>query len=519
MSPLTSRLPLRARWVIVLLAVGVLVGGIAGEAARVALRRVRQARTATAPRVASTALNVLSITPHSGLIGPKPRDGGALEPYGEGLLLATGEGTFFRLDANPDGNGLTAVRLSLASPHEEGQFQQIQQNPKDATRLRLTDMLLSAEPTGQVYVAHQYWNAQDKCFTLRVSAATLEEGIAAGLEAGDSWRTVFETSPCLPPPLPFDDTETGGRLAWFGGELLLTVGDHGFSGVHGALQLAQSGDNDYGKVLAIDPVSGEHRIVTKGHRNPQGLLVDAEGRIWTSEHGPQGGDEVNLLREGGNYGWPLATYGADYGRTYWPLAPSDHDHGAFIEPVQAFVPSIAASNLIRVESPLFPEWKGDILLAALRHSLYRLRLKHEQVVYVEPIFIGGNVRIRDLTERADGRIFLWTDAGAVFEIAPGSAARAGAAVFDRCRTCHETTPGAETSAPSLRGIVGRRAGAAPGYDYSQALANLDAAWTAEQLDAFLADPDQAVPGSAMQQGRVADPDERRALIEFLKTYR
>lgn len=513
-----GRFLFRARWAIFLLAVGMLIGGLADQTAKFALRRLRRARADAGPRALTTALNVLSITTHRGLIKPRPRDGGAIEPYGDDLLVATGGGAFFRITADAEADELTAERLPIASPHKKGQFEEIQNNPKDATRLRLTDMILSNEAPVRIYVAHQFWNAQDKCFTLRVSAAPLREGGNTALDIQGDWQTVFETAPCLSPAYPFDDTETGGRLAWLGEELLLTVGDHGFSGVHGPLQLAQSDDNDYGKTLAINPTTGAHHILTKGQRNPQGLFVDADRQIWSSEHGPQGGDEVNLLSEGGNYGWPLATYGADYGRIYWPLAPTAHNHGVFTEPVQAFVPSVAVSNLIRVESALFPEWKGDILLATLRQQLYRLRLREQRVVYVEPIFISGDARIRDLTERADGRVFAWTDAGDVFEIAPQSGRPTGAAVFERCSACHESKSGVDAIAPSLRGVVGRSAGAVAGYSYSGALLNLDGQWTEERLDEFLADPDAAVPGSQMAQGRVVDASDRKALIQFLKTY-
>src|SRR5262249_4081638 len=157
----------------------------------------------------------------------------------------------------------------------------------------------------------------------------------------------------------------------------------------------------YGKVLLLDR-SGRHEIFTIGHRNPQGLLVDREHRIWETEHGPQGGDEINLLEKGRNYGYPLVTYGTEYGRYFWPLAPWAHDHGEYTEPVQAFVPSIAISNLIQVDSDLFSEWKGDLLVGSLNtQSVYRVRVRGDRIIYIEQIPVG--VRVRDLAEGSDGR--------------------------------------------------------------------------------------------------------------------
>jgi cytochrome c2 len=280
---------------------------------------------------------------------------------------------------------------------------------------------------------------------------------------------------------------------------------------------SQSADSAYGKVMLLGR-SGGHEVFTTGHRNPQGLLVTPEGRIWVTEHGPQGGDEINLLERGRNYGWPLATYGTEYGRYYWPSAPGQHDHGAFAEPVHAFVPSIAISNLIRVESNAFPEWKHDLLIGSLNTAtLYRARVRDDRVVYVEPIPV--RLRIRDLAEGADGRIMLWTDAGNVAVLSPGPTEPIGSVVFARCRLCHESPPGPESLGPSLRGIVGADVARGSGYRYSPALSKLGGRWTEERLDAFLKNPDAFAPGSLMAAGQVSDDKERRAVIQFLKTYK
>jgi cytochrome c2 len=471
--------------------------------------------------VVSTALKVMSVTVYSNLFDPGTMDrGGAIERYGKSFLLVTGDGAFYTLDWATSGESLVAHRLTLSLPRDPGTA------PADQKRLvavkmhahRVTDIVLdtAAEPPN-VIVAYQEWNAANKCFTVRVAVAALMGTKSEEQSPGEVWKRIFETQPCLPLSQDLQYLESGGRLGWLGDKLLLTVGDFGLGeSVHPPL--SQSDDNSYGKVLLLDR-SGRHEVFSRGHRNPQGLLVDREQRIWLTEHGPQGGDELNLLQKGRNYGWPYATYGTGYGRLFWPLAPGAHDHGEFAEPVHAFVPSIAISNLIRVQSRrVFPEWHDDLLIGSLRaRTLFRARIRDDRVIYVEPIPLG--FRIRDLAEGEDGRILLRTDSGAIVALAAGPTEPVGSVVFEGCRSCHESPPGSESLGPSLKGIVGAAVARESGFQYSSALSQLGGKWTEPRLDAFLSDPNSYAPGSAMAAGQVRDAKERSALIAFLRTYR
>ena len=106
--------------------------------------------------------------------------------------------------------------------------------------------------------------------------------------------------------------------------------------------------------------------------------------IWLTEHGPQGGDELNRIHRGGNYGWPLATYGVQYGTHTWPLAGTVAQTAALEEPFMSWYPSIGPSNLIEVTSPLFEDWRGDLLMTSLRdNSLWRVRVRSDRVVATE----------------------------------------------------------------------------------------------------------------------------------------
>jgi len=467
--------------------------------------------------VATTALKVMSVTVYPNLVGPmKVTSGGAIERYGKSFLVVTGDGDFYVLDWNGSGDALTSRRLALSVPVDRAT------SAADDTLLagqlmaahKVTDMVIDeAAVPAHVFVAYQEWNSSKKCFTVRVAAAAIDD-VPTSEGTGDPWKLIFESSPCVPLSGDFAWLESGGRLAWLGDKLLLTLGDFGLS--HSVPAPSQSADGPYGKVLLLDR-AGHHELFTLGHRNPEGLLVDAE-RIWLTEHGPQGGDELNLLERGHNYGWPFATYGTDYGRLIWPLASPTQDHGEFTEPVFVFPPATGISNLIRVRSPLFSEWKDDLLITSLRaRSLFRVRIRDDRAIYVETIPI--RYRTRDLAEGADGRILLWTQSGRVIALSGAPTEPVGSVVFERCGTCHEAPEDSPMRGPSLKGIVGAKVARERGYAYSRALLDLGGAWTEERLNAFLKDPNTYAPGSRMNPGQVLDENERRAVIAFLRSYR
>ncbi|MEO8135850.1 MAG: PQQ-dependent sugar dehydrogenase [Betaproteobacteria bacterium] len=469
-------------------------------------------------RVFATALNALSVTHLRNLLDPVKENGGGITRYDDGFLLATGSGEIYRLQWESGKNALKALRIPLSAPMDRKTF--LADHPVELRRLRLrvTDIALgNSGDSTKIYLAHQHWNPEGKCFTMRVSAAQLPDRVPKLPVGRPDWTTVFESQPCLTPS-PGDDLESGGRLAWTrDGRLLLTLGDFGFTGLVGPPAMAQAEDNDYGKVLLLD-LAGGREIFTKGHRNPQGLFVDRQGRFWETEHGPQGGDELNLLHRGKNYGWPFLTYGTDYGSTYWPIS-KPVDGKLYEEPVHAFTPSIAISNLIELSgSAMFPEWEGDLLVASLRlQSLYRVRLSGDRVVYVEPIEIGR--RIRDVEQGKDGRIVLWTDEGDIVVLASAVRNTEGARLYGLCSRCHEPIANANPLGPRLRRVVGMSVAAQPGYAYSSALSRLGGSWTDERLDAFLGNPAAYAPGTSMDFAGIPDAADRKALIRYLKSLR
>lgn len=227
------------------------------------------------------------------------------------------------------------------------------------------------------------------------------------------WDVIYETTPCLPIKnlgARFPGHQSGGRIvAYTDEEVLVTVGDFERDGIYGE-EIVSNPNNSYGKLIAINPSTLATRVVSTGHRNPQGLYIDAAGTIWSTEHGPEGGDELNVIRPGADYGWPHVTYGTEYGKYRWTPSATNGEHSGYEIPRYAWVPSIGVSELIGVQSERFDQWKGDLLVASLKaQTLYRMRVREERIVYAEPLAFED--RIRSIAERSDGAIALLFDVG------------------------------------------------------------------------------------------------------------
>ena len=460
--------------------------------------------------IQATARVALAMDYQDGLFPVEDNRGGAIAAVDNGFLVVDAAGHFRRMDWDADTRDLLPRPLSLTPPLNLDEFLADQPPELPPMDFRVTDLLVDARETpARIYVAHQYWNREGQCLTVRVSAAPI-----TATADPTPWQLVYETRPCLPRGSTVHYNQTGGQLAWSpAGELLLTVGDHGYDGVYGDAY-AQDPGVDYGKVLILD-LAGGASWLTRGHRNPQGLLVDTAGRIWEAEQGPKGGDEVNVIEAGRNYGWPLVTYGTEYEGLTWPLGADRGHHGGFAEPVHVFVPSLAVSSLLQVGPGRFAPWQGDLLLGSLRgETLLRLHTRGAEVAYAEPIPVG--LRVRDLAQGRDGRIVLWTDEGVLVVLDTASRASDGAAVYAACSGCHGPNLEGTALGPDLRGLLGRPVASRVGFPYSPAIRRLQGRWTSERLDLFLANPGRYLPGTSMASAGIRDTTSRWALIEFLR---
>jgi len=209
--------------------------------------------------------------------------------------------------------------------------------------------------------------------------------------------------------------------------LFVTLGDH-----FGPRDEAQNLAVDNGKIVRIGPdgaiprdnpfvgkANARPEIWSYGHRNPQGLAFNpADGKLWEQEHGPQGGDEINIIEKGKNYGWPVIGYGVDYGGA--KIHESTHKAG-MEQPVWHWTPSIAPSGMTFYNGDLFPSWKGSLFNGALKFQLLaRLELNGDKAVKEERLLQDLHERIRDVRQGPDGALYLLTDnaSGRILRVAP-----------------------------------------------------------------------------------------------------
>jgi glucose/arabinose dehydrogenase len=191
-------------------------------------------------------------------------------------------------------------------------------------------------------------------------------------------------------------------------------------------RVAQTLDTDLGKIIRItmdgkpapgNPFSGQPdarpEVWAIGQRSQEGLAFDPSGKLWETEHGPRGGDELNLIEKGKNYGWPIISHGIDYPGP--PMGNAEVARPGMEQSVYYWSPSTAPSGLAFYKGDLFPEWKNSVFVGMLRgNSLERLTLANGKVVNEEPLLTEMHTRIRDVRVGPDGAVYVLTDSGGMF---------------------------------------------------------------------------------------------------------
>jgi aldose sugar dehydrogenase len=251
-----------------------------------------------------------------------------------------------------------------------------------------------------------YMHGTPEAGTIRITSAVLD-----GMSLIDK-QVIFESRPAAS-----GLDQIGGRLA-FGPDhaLYLTIGDR-FQ-----MDKAQNLLDDGGKIIRINtdgsipednPFVGRSDVLPEiysyGHRNPQGLIGNVgDGQLWSIEQGPKGGDELNLITAGSNYGWPVVTYGVNYDDT---VISDKTSAPGMVDPIYFWVPSVAPGSLVSYYGNVMPDdWRGDFLIGTLAgECLIRLRMDSGRVVKEERYLHHKIGRIRDVAVAPDGYIYLLTD--------------------------------------------------------------------------------------------------------------
>lgn len=541
------------------------IGGIFLQRERVPARLIQIARSSINPLISNptrnqvvawrnivTNVHVLQVAEIK--ISSVSMFGGALAEVAGNIVITSPQGQLSYMDRS---NQLHPLDIRVPMQLDALRRDPLYKEPLfDVTEVRTHSLLAVKTQTGTFDLYATFNRFAGSCFEFVVSRISIEANDQVVRPIGD-WHDVWTAKPCVPLKdrgSVFVGSQSGGRMAQLSDDkILVTVGDHQMDGFYDSRAVSMDPAYDLGKLIELNIKTGAARQFAFGLRNPQGLAIARDGRIWETEHGPQGGDEVNLMVEGRNYGWPIVTYGMAYGYPpqNWSANPTPGAHDEYTRPRFAFVPSIGISNIIAPSAHEFPNWARSLILCSLRaNTLYVLRTEGDDIVYAEPISLSG-YRLRDIVSLPDGRLAILADRGSLLLIRNGETHNGDAQHFEvsglsamprpsvdeepqlatatngvergrqyfrgMCGQCH-SLGGEATVGPPLNGVVGRRVGGASRFGYSPALARRNDTWTEELLTSFMVNPKVVAPGTTMPETGIW-VDQAQDVARFLKTTR
>ena len=443
--------------------------------------------------------------------------GGAMDQLSEKLYLVTAKGRFFQMDLKSPHSSSKELNIQI---WEERLIDSFHFNPMAEIELRTHDLIcIDKNDSLQFLVSHTKWDKSQQCLSNQISSIILAKDQLTSVEVRENdWEVILSTEPCLSGLIY--TVHTGGKMILTSDStVLVSVGDFHRNGISTPENYPQDNLAHYGKILEVNIRSKEVFVYSKGHRNPQGLFLDKTGIVWSTEHGPRGGDELNIIQQNGNYGWPVNTYGILYSGKSWPFSDPEIES---ILPVYSWVPSIGVSDVLKVESPRLEAWYGNLLAASMvDKSIYRLRVNNEKVIYSERVNMG--YRVREILEPEEGQpsLIVWTDEQVLIMMDPvGNDGIDHTNILADCGTCHNLFQSkSPKTGPDLVGLYGTDIASSHYFPYSKALRDKKGKWTEKNLHAFLKNGQKFAPGNAMYFQNITDSLTRQKIVDFLKERR
>lgn len=352
------------------------------------------ANASTKPTLTITSVE----TPKSHVRTSSGERGAAIAQLADGRSL---------LGGGKDGFSLFLFDLATQSETFLGRVDSVRKRLDDS-RFAITDIAVLSETTNGASILASYptYDRGRQCVSVTLAAYQLNFATPS-LQRSKTW---FTSKPCVPVSAV---QHAAGRLEVIDKtSAYLTIGDLGFTKIN---QPKVRGD--LGSIFKVSNKAVEK--ISQGHRNQQGIVLRA-GDLYISEHGPRGGDELNLITKGQDYGWPAVTFGEPYSSGDYVKPKVTGSHEGFTKPLTNWVPSVAPTELIALpEGPMWGTWQSQLVMGTLREeSLIFIQLRNRTTVgAIEKVNVGE--RIRDLDLAPDGKILATTDSGQLLMIAPG----------------------------------------------------------------------------------------------------
>jgi len=349
-----------------------------------------------APKISITTIN----TPNLKVVGSNGERGAAIAKLGDSKFL---------LGGGRNGSNLYLYDLSTKSEQLIGQVISPNQRINDS-RFAITDIavLASDSKSASILISYPIYNKTSKCVVVKLSAYEVALTEKPTLSKKKDW---FTSKPCVPVSAV---QHAAGRLEVIDkASAYLTIGDLGFKKIG-----SKSARGDLGSVFKVGASKVEK--ISSGHRNQQGIVLIGTD-LYTSEHGPRGGDELNLIKKGIDYGWPSVTYGDRYSFFDYVKPNRPGTHEGFEKPLYYWVPSVAPTELIQLPtSSTWGSWSEQLVMGTLANqSLIFIQLLAKQKVgAVVSVDVGQ--RIRDLEVTSTGSILATTDSGQLLLITPAA---------------------------------------------------------------------------------------------------
>jgi glucose/arabinose dehydrogenase len=344
--------------------------------------------------------NSLSLTFSSKSIQGAVTDGG----NSRGPALAVLKDDTILLGGGRSGGEILTWNKQKSALRSLGKFIPANRREVDS-RFAINDIAVLSEnaTSAKLLISYPRLGSSGSCVEIAVDELAYDRKIQR-VKFVSNW---FVSKPCVPVNAV---QHTAGRFAVIDRKsVFVTIGDLGYRDID-----VRSKRGDLGSIFELTAKSAVR--ISQGHRNPQGIVLFDNKVLMSAEHGPRGGDEINVIKEGADYGWPFVSYGAPYGAGDYVRPGKTGSHEGFVEPIKYWVPSIAPTELVQLPAQGWGDWSRALVLGTLREEVLVFMKVNAKMEVSESINVDFGHRIRDLEMLSNGSLIATTDSGKLITV-------------------------------------------------------------------------------------------------------